>query len=97
MEKTIYCDTSRVGLCCVLMQKGRIVAYALRQLKKYEQNYPTHDLEVAAVVFALKIWGHYWYGVSCEIFTDHKSLKCIFQQRKSELEAKKMVRTPKRL
>ena len=53
---TVYCDTSRVGLGCVLMQNGRVVAYASRQLKKHEQNYPTHDLEMAAVIFALKIW-----------------------------------------
>ena len=93
----VYYDASRVGLGCVLIQNGRVVAYTSRQLKKHEQNYPTHDLELAAVIFTLKIWGHYWYGVSGEIFTDHKSLKCIFQQRKFELEAKKMVRTPERL
>ena len=63
------------------MQNGRVVAYASWQLKKHEQNYPTHDLEMVAVVFALKIWRHYLYGVTCEIYTDHKSLKYIFQQR----------------
>ena len=67
------------------MQNGRVVAYASRQLKKYGQNYPTHDLEMAAVIFALKIWRHYLYGVTCEIFTDHKSLKYIFQQRDMNL------------
>ena len=77
---TVYCDAFRVGLGCVLMQNGRVVAYAFRQLKKHEQNYPTHDLEMAAVVFALKIWRHYLHGVTCEIYTDHKSLKYIFQQ-----------------
>ena len=76
----MYCDASRIGLGCVLMENGRVVAYASRQLKKHEQNYPTHDLEMAAVVFALKIWRHYLYGVTCEIYTDHKSLKYIFQQ-----------------
>ena len=54
----VYCDSSRVGLGCVLMQHGKVIAYASRQLKKHEQNYPTHDLELAAVVFALKIWRH---------------------------------------
>jgi len=63
------------------MQHGKVIAYASRQLKKHEQNYPTHDLEMAAVIFALKIWRHYLYGETCEIFTDHKSLKYIFQQR----------------
>nr|GEZ89495.1 RNA-directed DNA polymerase [Tanacetum cinerariifolium] len=63
------------------MQHGKVIAYASRQLKPYEVNYPTHDLELAAVVFALKIWRHYLYGESCDIFTDHKSLKYIFTQR----------------
>nr|GFD10755.1 putative reverse transcriptase domain-containing protein [Tanacetum cinerariifolium] len=57
------------------MQHGKVIAYALRQLKPYEVNCPTHDLELATVVFALKIWRHYLYGESCNIFTDHKSLK----------------------
>ena len=81
----VYCDASRVGLGCVLMQNGRVVVYASKQLKKREQNYPTHDLELAAVVFALKIWRHYLYGVTYEIYTDHKSLKYIFQQRDLDL------------
>ena len=76
---TVYCDASRVGLDCVLMQNGRVVTYASRQLKKHEQNYPTHNLEMAAVVFTLKIWRHYLCGVTYEIHTDHKSLKYIFQ------------------
>ena len=74
----VYSDASRQGLGCVLMQDGRVIAYASRQLKKHEQNYPTHDLELAAVVFTLKIWRHYLYGVPCQIFTDHKSLQYIF-------------------
>ena len=78
---TIFYDASRVGLGCVLMQKGRVVAYASRQLKKHEENYPTHDLELVAVVFALKLWRHYLYGESLEVFFDHKSLKYIFTQR----------------
>nr|GEZ43551.1 putative reverse transcriptase domain-containing protein [Tanacetum cinerariifolium] len=77
----IYSDASKKGLGCVLMQHGKVIAYASRQLKPYEVNYPTHDLELAAVVFALKIWRHYLYGESCDVFTDHKSLKYIFTQR----------------
>jgi len=77
----VYCDASRLGLGCVLMQDGKVVAYASRQLRKHEQNYPTHDLELAAVVHALKIWRHYMIGNKCQIFTDHKSLKYIFTQR----------------
>ena len=70
----MYCDASRVGLGCVLMQNGKVIAYASRQLRRHELNYPTHDLEMAAVIFALKIWRHYLYGEKCEIYTDHKSL-----------------------
>ena len=58
----MYCDASRAGLGCVLMQSGRVVAYSSRQLKNHEQNYPTHDMDLATVVFALKIWRHYLYG-----------------------------------
>ena len=76
----IYCDASRQGLGCVLMQDGKVVAYASRQLRPHEQNYLTHDLEFAAVVHALKIWRHYLIGNKCEIYTDHKSLKYIFTQ-----------------
>ncbi|KAL0540247.1 hypothetical protein IC582_024480 [Cucumis melo] len=66
----IYSDASKKGLGCVLMQQGKVVAYAFRQLKSHEQNYPTHDLELAAVVFALKIWRHYLYGEKIQIFID---------------------------
>nr|GFD15385.1 putative reverse transcriptase domain-containing protein [Tanacetum cinerariifolium] len=68
----IYSDASKKGLGCILMQHGKVIAYASRQLKPYEENYPTHNLELAAVVFALKIWRHYLYGETCDIFTDHK-------------------------
>ncbi|CAA0833519.1 Uncharacterized mitochondrial protein AtMg00860, partial [Striga hermonthica] len=78
---TIFSDASRQGLGCVLMQDGQVVAYASRQLKPHEQNYPAHDLELAAVVHALMIWRHYLYGGHCEIFTDHKSLQYIFTQK----------------
>ena len=70
----MYCDASRVGLGCVLMQNGKVIAYASRQLRRHELNYPTHDLEMAALIFALKIWRHYLYGEKCEIYTDKKSL-----------------------
>ncbi|MCI20651.1 RNA-directed DNA polymerase (Reverse transcriptase), partial [Trifolium medium] len=63
-----------MGLGSVLMQKGKVVAYASRQLKIHERNYSTHDLELAAVVFALKVWRHYLYGSRFEVFSDHKSL-----------------------
>jgi hypothetical protein len=76
----IYCDASRQGLGCVLMQEGQVVCYASRQLRKHEENYPTHNLELAAVVHALKIWRHYLIGHRCEIYNDHKSLKYIFTQ-----------------
>ena len=75
---TVYCDASRQGLGCVLMQRDRVIAYASRQLKKHEVNYLMHDLELAVVVFALRIWRHYLYGVPCRIFTDHKSLQYLF-------------------
>ena len=74
-EYTLYSDASGIGLGCVLMQDGKVVAYASRQLKPHEHNYPTHDLDLAAVVFALKIWLYYLYGEKCRIYTDHKSLK----------------------
>jgi len=76
----IYCDASRKGLGCALMQDGKVVAYASRQLRPHEQNYPTHDLEFTAVVHAFKIWRHYLIENKCEIYTDHKSLKYIFTQ-----------------
>ena len=76
-EYTLYSDASGIGLGCVLMQNDKVVTYASRQLKSHEQNYPTHDLELAAVVFALKIWRHYLYGEKCRIYTDHKSLKYL--------------------
>ena len=77
----VYCDTSVQGLGCVLMQREKVIAYASRQLKIHEKNYTTHDLELGAVIFALKIWRHYLYDTKCIIYTDHKSLQHIFDQK----------------
>ncbi|XP_073046190.1 uncharacterized protein [Primulina eburnea] len=90
-DYTVYSDASKEGLGCVLMQEGRVIAYASRQLKPYEQNYPTHDLELAAVVFALKIWRHYLYGAKCEIFTDHQSLKYLFTQKELNMRQRRWI------
>ena len=79
-DSTVYCDASRSGLGAVLMQEGKVIAYTSKQLKTHESNYPTHDLELAAVVHALKTWRHHLVGRRCEIYTDHKSLKYIFTQ-----------------
>ncbi|KAI3503855.1 hypothetical protein L1887_32310 [Cichorium endivia] len=78
---TVFSDASRVGLGCVLTQRDKVIAYASQQLKEHEANYPTHDLELAAVVFALKLWRHYLYGTKCRLFTDHKSLQYFFSQK----------------
>ncbi|GJV50340.1 putative reverse transcriptase domain-containing protein [Tanacetum coccineum] len=77
----VYCDASLQGLGVVLMQREKVIAYASRQLKPHEENYTTHDLELGAVVFALKIWRHYLYGTKCTVFTDHKSLHHILDQK----------------
>ncbi|XP_070010160.1 uncharacterized protein [Nicotiana sylvestris] len=81
----VYCDASRIELGCVLIQHGKVIAYASRQLKNHEKNYPTHDLEMATVVFALKIWRHYLYGVHVDVFTNHMSLQYIFKQKEVNL------------
>ncbi|KAG8489111.1 hypothetical protein CXB51_017135 [Gossypium anomalum] len=88
---TVYSDASHVGLGCVLMQEGKVVAYASRQLKPHELNYPTHDLELAAVIFALKIWRHYLYGERCIIYTDHKSLKYLLTQKELNLRQRRWI------
>jgi hypothetical protein len=93
----VHCDASHLGLGCVLMQEGKVVAYASRQLRKHEQNYPTHDLELATIVHALKIWRHYMIGNTCQIFTDHKSLKYIFIKKGSQPETVQMARVYQRL
>nr|GEZ86071.1 putative reverse transcriptase domain-containing protein [Tanacetum cinerariifolium] len=75
-----YCDASNKGLGDVLMQRDKVISYASRQLKIHEKDYSTHDLELRAVVFALKTWRHYLYGTKCTVFTDHKSLQHILVQ-----------------
>ncbi|KAG8474462.1 hypothetical protein CXB51_031417 [Gossypium anomalum] len=90
-EFVIYSDASLLGLGCVLMQEGRVVAYASRQLKPHEKNYPTHDLELAAIVFALKIWRHYLFGERCHVYSDHKSLKYLMTQRELNLRQRRWL------
>ncbi|GJS47997.1 putative nucleotidyltransferase, ribonuclease H [Tanacetum coccineum] len=87
----IYSGASKKGLGSVLMQHGKVIAYASRQLKPYEVNYPTHNLEFTAVIFALKIWRHYLYGETCDIFTDHKSLKYIFTQKELNMRQRRWL------
>ncbi|KAL0549531.1 hypothetical protein IC582_014016 [Cucumis melo] len=90
-DYVIYCDASRLGLGCVLMQDGNVIAYASRQLKEHECNYRTYDLELAAVVLALKIWRHYLFGEKYHIFTDQKSLKYIFDQKELNLRQRRLL------
>jgi ribonuclease HI len=76
----VYCDASSTGLGCVLMQEGRVIVYSSHQLHPHKEHYPTHDLELAAVIHALRTWRHYLLGNVAHIFTDHKSLKYFFTQ-----------------
>ena len=87
----VYCDASKQGLGCVFMQEGQAVAYTSRKWRPHEANYPTHDLELAAVVFALKVWRHYLYGVIFEVFSDHKSLKYLFNQRELNMRQRRWM------
>ncbi|GJR18211.1 putative reverse transcriptase domain-containing protein [Tanacetum coccineum] len=86
-----YCDASIKGLGAVLMQIEKVIAYASRQLKIHEKNYTTHDLELGAVVFALKIWRYYLYGTKCTVFMDHKSLQHIFDQKKLNMRQRRWL------
>jgi hypothetical protein len=88
---SVYRDASYTGLGCVLMQEWKVVAYSSRQLKVHEKNYPTHDLELAVVVHALKTWRHYLCGQKCDIYTDHKSLKYIFTQTELNLRQRRWL------
>jgi len=87
----VYCDASYQELGCVLMQDKRPVAYASRQLKVHEKNYSTHDLELAAVVFALKTWRHYLYGAQFQVFSDHKSLKYLFDHKELNMRQRRWM------
>ena len=90
-EYVIFSDASLNGLRCVLRQEGKVVAYASRQLKPHEKNYPTHDLEFATIMFALKIWRNYLYGEKCFIYIDHKSLKYFPSQRELNLRQRRWI------
>ncbi|GJZ33324.1 putative reverse transcriptase domain-containing protein [Tanacetum coccineum] len=87
----VYCDALKQGFGCVLMQRGKVIAYASRQLKMHEKNYTTHDLELGAVVFALKIWRHYLYRPKSVIYTDHKSLQYIFDQKELNMRQRQWI------
>ncbi|GJT56473.1 putative reverse transcriptase domain-containing protein [Tanacetum coccineum] len=87
----VYCDVSGLGLGCVLMQRGKVIAYASRQLKIHEKNYTTHDLELGAVVFDLKILRHYLFGTKSVIYTDHKSLQHIFSQKELNMRQRRWI------
>ena len=90
-EYAMYSDASKISLGCVLIQDRKVVAYSSIQLKPREQNYPTHDLELAAVVFVLKIWRHYLYGKKCRVFIDHKSLKYLLTHKELNLRQRRWL------
>ncbi|GJZ70320.1 putative reverse transcriptase domain-containing protein [Tanacetum coccineum] len=87
----VYYDASNQGFGCVLMERNKVIAYASRQLKIHEKNYTTHDLELGAVVFALKMWRHYLYGTKSVIYTDHKSLQHIFDQKELNMSQRRWI------
>ncbi|GJZ64393.1 putative reverse transcriptase domain-containing protein [Tanacetum coccineum] len=87
----VYCDASHNGYGAVLMQREKVIAYASRQLKKHEENYTTHDLELGVVVFALRLWRHYLYGTKCTVYTDHKSLQYIIDQKELNMRQRRWI------
>ncbi|GJT84571.1 putative reverse transcriptase domain-containing protein [Tanacetum coccineum] len=88
----VYCDASHgKGYGAVLMQREKVIAYASRQLKKHEENYTTHDLELGAVVFALRLWRHYLYGTKCTVYTDHKSLQYILDKKELNMRQRRWI------
>ncbi|GJY29016.1 putative reverse transcriptase domain-containing protein [Tanacetum coccineum] len=90
-DSIVYCDASIKGLGDVLMEREKVISYASHQLKIHEKNYTTHDLELRAVVFALKIWRHYLYGTKCTVFTDHKSLQHILNQKELNMRQRRWL------
>ncbi|GJV03694.1 putative reverse transcriptase domain-containing protein [Tanacetum coccineum] len=87
----VYCDASRKGLGAVLIQREKVIAYASCQLNIHEKDYTTHDLELEAVVFALKIWRHYLYGTKCVVLTDHKNLQHILDQKELNMRQRRWL------
>nr|GEU96525.1 retrovirus-related Pol polyprotein from transposon 17.6 [Tanacetum cinerariifolium] len=87
----VYCDASLKGFGVVLMQREKVIAYASRQLKKHEENYTTHDLELGAIVFALRLWRHYLYGTKCTVYIDHKSLQYILDQKELNMRQRRWI------
>ncbi|GJV89298.1 putative reverse transcriptase domain-containing protein [Tanacetum coccineum] len=87
----VYCDASLRGYGAVLMQREKVIAYASRQLNVHEENYTTHDLELGAVFFALRLWIHYLFGTKCMVFTDHKSLRYILNQKELNLSQRRWI------
>ncbi|GJZ49763.1 putative reverse transcriptase domain-containing protein [Tanacetum coccineum] len=87
----VYCDASHKRLGAVLMQNEKVISYASRQLKMHEKNYTTHDLELGAMVFARKIWRHYLYGTKCTVFTVHKSLQYILDQKELNMRQRRWL------
>nr|GEU37995.1 putative reverse transcriptase domain-containing protein [Tanacetum cinerariifolium] len=87
----VYYDASNQGFGCVMMQRGKVIAYASRQLKIHEKNYTTHDMELGAVVFALKTWRHYLYGTKSVIYTDHKSLQYLFDYKELYMRQRRWI------
>ncbi|GKB76628.1 putative reverse transcriptase domain-containing protein, partial [Tanacetum coccineum] len=87
----VYCDASIKGFGAVLMQREKVIAYASCQLKKHEENYMTHDLELGVMVFALRLWRHYLYGTKCVVYTDHKSLQYILDQKELNMRQRRWI------
>nr|GEZ47833.1 putative reverse transcriptase domain-containing protein [Tanacetum cinerariifolium] len=87
----VYCDASLKVFEAVLMQREKVIAYASHQLKKHEENYTTHDLELGVVVFALRHWRHYLYGTKCTVYIDHKSLQYILDQKELNMRQRRWI------